>query len=102
MADAMSLQEVYAWLQQMKNISIYDGRRLAQPDEVANYKTGDGLEKALLLANVIRQRDPEQDIKITVDNNDVVLKAQSQYRFVSDKGFEKQISIPAGKTTCRK
>ena len=102
MADSMSLQEVYAWLQQMKNISIYDGRRLAQPDEVANYKTGDGLEKALLLANVIRQRDPEQDIKITVDNNDVVLKAKGEYRFVSDKGFEKQISIPAGKTICRK
>ncbi len=102
MADSMSLEEVYAWLEQMKNISIYDGRRLAQPDEVANYKTGDGLEKAFLLANVIRQRDPEQDIKITVDNNDVLLKTQSEYRFVSDKGFEKQISIPAGERICRK
>ncbi len=102
MADSMSLKEVYAWLEQMKNISIYDGKRLAQPDEVANYKTGDGLEKAFLLTNVIRQRDPEQDIKITVDNNDVVLKEKSEYRFVSDKGFEKQISIPAGERICRK
>ncbi|GAG20621.1 unnamed protein product, partial [marine sediment metagenome] len=95
MANSMPPEEVYAWLEQMKNISIYDGKRLAQPDEVANYKTGDGLEKAFLLVNVIRQRDPEQDIKITVDNNDVVLKEKSEYRFVSDKGFEKQISIPA-------
>jgi len=102
MADSMSLKEVYAWLEQMKNISIYDGKRLAQPDEVANYKIGDGLEKAFLLANAIRQRDPEQDIKITVDNNDVVLKEKSEYRFVSDKGFEKQISIPAGERICRK
>jgi len=102
MADSMLLEEVYAWLEQMKNISIYDGKRLAQPDEVANYKTGDGLEKAFLLANVIRQRDPEQDIKITVDNNDVVLKEKSEYRFVSDKGFEKQISIQAGEIICRK
>jgi len=102
MADSMSLEEVYTLLEEMKNISIYDGKRLAQPDELANYKTGDGLEKALLLANVIRKRDPEQDIKITVDNNDVVLKAQGQYRFISDKGFEKQIRIPAGDTNYRK
>jgi len=102
MADSMSPEEVYAWLEQMKNVSIYDGKRLAQPDEVANYKTGDGLEKAFLLANVIRQGDPEQDIKITVDNNDVVLKAQGQYRFVSDKGFEKRINIPPAETICRK
>jgi hypothetical protein len=95
MADSMPLEEVYAWLEQMKNISIYDGKRLAQPDEVANYKTGDGLEKAFLLANIIRQRNPEQDITITVDNNDVVLKAQGQYRFVTAKNLEKQICISA-------
>jgi len=80
----------------MKNISIYDGKRLAQPDEVANYQTGDGLEKAFLLANVMRQRKPEQDIRITVDNNDVMLKEQNEYRFVSEKGFKKQINIPVG------
>jgi len=102
MADSMSTEEVHTWLEQMNDTSIYDGKHLAQPDEVANYKTGDGLEKAFWLANVIRQRDPEQDIKITVDNNDVVLKEKSEYRFVSDKGFEKQISIPAGEITCRK
>jgi hypothetical protein len=95
MANSMPPEEVYAWLEQMKNISIYDRKRLAQPDEVANYKAGDGLEKAFLLANVIRQRDPEQDIKITVDNNEVVLKAQGQYRFVTAKNLEKQICISA-------
>jgi len=96
LTKSMSLEEVYTWLDQMKNVSIYDGKRLAQPDEVANYKTGDGLEKAFLLTNVIRQRDPEQDIKVTVDNNDVILKEQSEYRFVSAKSLEKQINIPAG------
>ena len=94
--DSMALEEVYMWLEQMKNASIYDGKRLAQPDEVANYKTGDGLEKAFLLANVIREANPEQDIEIAVDNSDVVLKGQSEYRFVSGKGFKKQISIPGG------
>ena len=34
--------------------SIYDGpSRLAQPDEVWNYGTGDGLEKCLLAANIL-------------------------------------------------
>jgi len=96
MADSMSVEEVYTWLGQMKNISIYDGKRLAQPDEVANYQTGDGLEKAFLLANVIRQRKPEQDIRITVDNNDVMLEGQGKYRFASDKKFRKLINIQVG------
>ncbi|HNX34504.1 MAG TPA: hypothetical protein PKM57_07745 [Kiritimatiellia bacterium] len=37
--------------------SIYDGpARLAQPDEVWNFRRGDGFEKALLVANVVRSR----------------------------------------------
>ena len=95
MVKAMSIKEIYAWLEQMKDDSIYDGRRLAQPDEVANYKTGDGLEKAFLLANVIRERNTEQDVEIITDKNQVILKGQSEYRFVSTKGLEKQVSISA-------
>jgi hypothetical protein len=94
MADSMSVGEVYAWLDEMDDASIYDGKRLAQPDEVANYKTGDGLEKAFLLANVIRQRNTEQDIEITVDSNSVLLKEQNDYKFSSNKGLTKRISIP--------
>ncbi len=94
-AEEMSAAEVYKWLEKMRNASIYDGKRLAQPDEVANYARGDGLEKALLLANIIRRTQPEQDINITVDNNEVVLKAATQYRFTSTKGLEKQVFIPA-------
>jgi hypothetical protein len=95
MAESMSLEQLYTWLKEIKNYSIYDGKRLAQPDEVANYRTADGLEKAFLLANVIRQRKPEQDIEIAVDNKDVIVKGQNEYRFVSDKGFKKIIGISA-------
>ncbi len=95
MVDSMSIEEVHTWLEQMNNSSIYDSKRLAQPDEVANYKTGDGLEKAFLLANIIRQRDPEQNIKIVVDKNDVMLKGPGEYRFVSAKGLKKQIRLSA-------
>ncbi|GAI82423.1 unnamed protein product, partial [marine sediment metagenome] len=90
----------HSWLEQMHNTSIYDGKRLAQPDEVANYKAGDGLEKAFLLANVISERNPEQDIEIITDKKKVILKGQNEYRFKSSKNFEKRISIsPDGKTT---
>jgi len=95
MAEAMSVEEIYVWLGQMKNASIYDGKRLAQPDEVANYKTGDGLEKAFLLANVIRERNPKQDIEIITDKKQVILKCQGEHRFVSAKDLTKRVSISA-------
>jgi hypothetical protein len=98
-AEAMSLEETHKWLEQMRNTSIYDGKRMAQPDEVTNFKTGDGFEKAFLLANVIRERNPEQDIEIITDKKQVTLKGQNEYRFNSSKSFEKHISIsPEGKT----
>ena len=95
MAKAMAVEEIYEWLGQMKNVSIYDSKRLSQPDEVANYKTGDGLEKAFVLANVIRERNPEQNIDIIADGTDVILKGQGEHRFVSAKGLKKQVSISA-------
>ncbi|MFZ0034582.1 MAG: hypothetical protein WAK60_06310 [Sedimentisphaerales bacterium] len=94
-AASMSVEQVHAWLERMENASIYDGKRLAQPDELANYKTGDGLEKAFLLANVMRERDPHRDIKITVDNDAVVITGQREYRFLSAKGLQKQVRISA-------
>ncbi|MBN2588875.1 MAG: hypothetical protein JXA96_03360, partial [Sedimentisphaerales bacterium] len=93
MTEKMSLQEVYEWLGQMNNNSIYDSGRLAHPDEVANYKTGDGLEKAFFLANVIHKKAPERDIEIIIANEQVTLKAESEYKFTSTKKLEKQIII---------
>jgi len=93
MVDSMSVEDVYAWLGQMNVISIYDSKRLAQPDEVANYRTGDGLEKAFVLANIIRQRNPQQDIELIADNSGVVLKGEREYRFASDKGLNKHVRI---------
>ena len=93
MAKSMSIKHLHSWLEKMENTSIYDGKRLATPDEVANYKTGDGLEKAFLMANVIHERQPEQVLKITVDNNEVILKGKSRYKFVSTKGLEKLIDL---------
>ncbi|MBN1392234.1 MAG: hypothetical protein JW947_05460 [Sedimentisphaerales bacterium] len=96
--ESMSLEQVLAWLNRMNNDSIYDGKRLAQPDEVANYKTGDGLEKAFLLANVIRQRNPAQNIEIVSEKNGVILKGTNQYHFESDKGLRRNVFISADGT----
>ena len=47
------IQQVAGWSDE----SIYDGAsRLAQPDEVWNFRRGDGFEKALMVANILRGR----------------------------------------------
>jgi hypothetical protein len=95
MAGAMSVDEVCDWLGQMKNISIYDSGRLAQPDEVANYRTGDGLEKAFLLANIIHERKPGQDVEIITEKNNVFLKGKKEYKFATTKRLKKTIRVLA-------
>lgn len=90
---AMSVPEVYDWLARMPSASIYDRNRLAQPDELANYLTGDGLEKAILLANVLRRRDPDRDLHIEVDNSSVLLRADRDYEFISAKTLQGQVDI---------
>jgi len=97
MTGSMSIEQVRQWLEQMGNASIYDGMRLAQPDEVANYRTGDGIEKAFLLANVIRRRYPQRSIDIRVDNADVTLSADDRYSFKSQKNLTKTVEMPTGK-----
>jgi hypothetical protein len=50
----LSHSEIIALLRGWPDESIYDGEaRLAQPDELWNFKRGDGLEKALTLATII-------------------------------------------------
>jgi hypothetical protein len=93
MAADKSIADVYAWLKAMDDASIYDDIRLAQPDEVVNYRTGDGLEKAFIMADVIRQKSPQENIEIIVDENQVVLKASAEYRFNSSKELKKHVSI---------
>jgi len=54
-AAALSDQELVALVAGWPCESIYDEpARLAQPDEVWNFRRGDGFEKALLVANVLR------------------------------------------------
>ena len=95
MFDDKEVTEVYDRLKEMENESIYDGKRLAQPDEVVNFARGDGAEKAVTLANIITSRDPQQRIEIILDGRDAIVKAGQEYRFQSKKCFSKKLTVSA-------
>jgi hypothetical protein len=92
-AKSKSIEDCFQWLKDMPNASIYDAGRLAQPDEVVNYKTGDGVEKAFTLANIIHRRTADEQIEIKISGKSVVLTATGKFEFESSKGFEKIIKI---------
>jgi len=86
--------EVYSILKKLPVESIYEGNRLALPDEVWNFKRGDGIEKAFLLADFLLQKDKTSDILIKIDGEKVLLScAGHDFHFSSDKNLKKSISI---------
>jgi hypothetical protein len=81
-------------LKNMPEESIYDGPRLAQPDEVWNYQTGDGIEKAILLANVWQKRHPEEKIELSIRPDLAKLRLGSRtVGFTSSKGIDTQLGL---------
>lgn len=53
----MDIQTVYETLHSWTNASIYEGNRLALPDEVVNFQRGDGLEKAITMVHLLKTRN---------------------------------------------
>ncbi len=90
-----TLDEAYRILEKMPDESIYDGKRLAQPDEVWNFGLGDGIEKAFVLANYMKALNPKDTIAIEAKNTEVVVTdlAGKTFSFPSGKGYEKKITI---------
>ncbi len=89
--STLPLEQVAEILDGFSVESIYSENRLAQPDEVANFKTGDGLEKALLLWNVARQQDKEKPIKLHIKGAQVhLVVAEHHYTFPTIK----QVKLP--------
>jgi hypothetical protein len=86
--------EVYSILKELPIESIYEGNRLAQPDEVWNFRRGDGIEKAFLLAGFLIHNDKISDVSIEIQNNDVLLSSSGhQFHFISHKNLRKSIRI---------
>jgi hypothetical protein len=88
----LSDDELFRTLESLPNESIYDGTRVAQPDEVWNFQRGDGLERAITLANAWRSRYPDAAIELTAAGSKVILKlGENEHRLESCKGLEKKI-----------
>ena len=86
--------EVYSLLKELPVESIYDGNRLALPDEVWNFRRGDGIEKAFLLADFLLHKDNSAHIKIEIDNKDILLSSNGhKFHFISNKHLKKSIEI---------
>jgi hypothetical protein len=97
-AELEDADAVYQWLCRMENKSIYGDDRLAHPDEVVNYHRGDGIEKAITLADILYYRYPELDIKIEIDRSNVALYHNGiEYDFDSAKDLVRTITIEPGK-----
>jgi len=91
------IHDVYKIILTLPDQSIYDSCRLALPDEVWNFRRGDGIEKAFLLADYIISCDKEALITVDIDKQDVSIKYNDQtYRFESTKDLKKVIKIQKG------
>ena len=98
--NGKSVTEVFKILGNLPDESIYDGRRLALPDEVWNFNRGDGIEKALLLADFIVQKGSPVLIEIAGEN--VKLRYNDEdFLFISSKMFNKSILISGSDYTIR-
>lgn len=92
--EGKTTDEVYGILLNIENESIYDGKRLALPDEVWNFQRGDGVEKALLLADFIVHNDGDTSISIGINDGDVIVENNGvKYGFNSKKSFIKSVTI---------
>jgi hypothetical protein len=87
-----SIEEVVDRLRAMPEESIYDeGGRLAQPDEVWNFGRGDGVEKVLLLANILKNREPGVSLRIEIGEGKVRLTGRKKtVEFSTTKGLAAQ------------
>ncbi len=89
-----NINETVKVIDSFSNESIYDGNRLALPDEVWNYRRGDGIEKAILLANIIKNNHSKNKIKIRIREKAVeLISKEIKHSFVSTKDLVKEIDI---------
>jgi len=91
--DSLEEADLLDEIQTMPDGSIYDEKgRLAQPDEVWNYRCGDGVEKAVLLANILRRKRPGEEFHIRVSPDQISLKgAGHDVTFHSKKGLNEAL-----------
>ena len=91
-----SLENVYEILMQWSGDSIYGQEQLALPDEVVNFKRGDGIEKAICLANIAKSRHQGSNMRLDFKMQEVDLRIDKQsFKFTSTKelAFNKTVTL---------
>jgi hypothetical protein len=89
-----TLQEVFEILKKFPDHSIYDGKRLSLPDEVWNFRRGDGIEKAFLLADYVLLKDRSLPVTIVIDDKNVTIRyKENSFNFNSRKKMKKTVKI---------
>lgn len=87
-------EEVISILEWMPNESIYDGPRMAQPDEVWNYQRGDGFERAICLVNILKYKNSDRSINIIALNDYIEISFDNKtIRWPSNKGLKGIIKL---------
>lgn len=86
-AQEMSIEGAYDYLNGLGTVSIYSDNRLAQPDEVWNFSTGDGLEKAIALLDITKDRGLECWLETSPGSAKILVDGQV-YEFKADKYVE--------------
>lgn len=83
----LDTSQLFTKLSNMKNISIYDGTRVAQPDEIWNFERGDGLEKAICLMSILKSKYPEENVFLESDGKTVTVGREKgkNFQFISQK-----------------
>jgi hypothetical protein len=89
-----SPEEIYNTVSLLMNKSVYDGGRLSQPDEVWNFRRGDGVEKAFLMADGLLHNSPDSQIDIKISGDKAILNFEGRdFPFETVKGYNRKISI---------
>lgn len=92
--EGLSVRDATARLAALPAESIYDASRVAQPDEVWNYQRGDGLERALALAAMLRARHPEAPLRLRVHPDHVTLEGPDvAIDWPSSKGLARDLAL---------
>jgi hypothetical protein len=85
----LELETIYHELNEWPIESIYDGERLALPDEVVNFKRGDGIEKMITFMNVVKSRN--LDLSAEQHGEKLIVRTKDQ-KFMFET--RKKITIP--------
>ncbi|MCE1197474.1 MAG: hypothetical protein LWW85_00775 [Marinilabiliales bacterium] len=85
---SLTAAAAYESIRLLSDESIYNEKRLAQPDEVWNFGRGDGVEKAMLMANYLRNCLQTSNITLSITKDSATVETATEtFTFPTSKGL---------------